>query len=156
MVGNGKFTSKTCPPAPSSAATGDIIVGSWTFRHLLVLIACICTAITVLLSTVLVISHLRRYKVPREQRQIIRILWTPVVFAVVAIISIGDYRVGPYLAPFANLYEFFVLASLFLLFVNNIAPDSPFEYFSNFENSKQLGHETPKKNAGWFQVSMRY
>ena len=156
MVGS-RLTGKTCPPPPpSSSAVGVAVAGSLTFKHLISIIGLVCTVVTVVLCLTLCVTHLRRYTVPNEQRQILRIIVVPAVFSIFGVISVHSYSAGPYLAPFANLYEAWALVSLFLLFVNYVAPDPLMRatFFDNFANVTKQGQSKPGGSLRWFEVSM--
>jgi hypothetical protein len=71
-------------------------------------------------------QHFRRYSVPKEQRQIVKILSTPPIFAIVAIAAMSNYHIAPYIAPIAELYAAFSLAALFLLYIQYAAPGADF------------------------------
>lgn len=114
------------------------ILGPFTLQHLLFLFSIACAGITTSISLFLITKHLHRYTEPKQQRQIVRIIFTPVVFAVLSALSILSYSVAKYLQPLIDLYEAFALASLFLLYVEYVAPDehTRLAYFSAIENHK--------------------
>ena len=76
----------------------------------MIIISLACMAVTVGLSLSLIVLHLRRYRAPKEQRQIIRILFSVVVYSVVAFFELFDYRIAQYIDPIGDLYEAFGLA----------------------------------------------
>jgi hypothetical protein len=138
--------SNQCPAKPASAGVKGVpIAGSLTFQHLVSIISWACVGVSVLLWLGLIIPHLRRYRVPNEQRQIFRIVSTPVVFTIVAAISTHVYQAAEYLEPLANWYEALALASLFLLYVQYVTPDATSRnaFFQNLEGSLR-----------WFWVSL--
>lgn len=132
------------------------VVGQCTFQELMLIIGSVCTGITIVLSLFLTVKHLYRYTVPEEQRQIIRIVLAPVVFACVSLASIGSYSAAPYLKPIADLYEAYALASLFLLLVLYVSPDAPTreEFFLGIENTTKKGEVIPGGSLRWFNVSI--
>ena len=139
LFGNG-----TCPLPKDEAdllLSAEPIVGSLTFQHIILIIAVACAGATTVLSLWLIIKHLHRYTRPKEQRQVIRIIFTPVVFAVLSAFAILDYDAAIYIIPLRDLYEAFALASLFLLFIEYVAPDEATRdtYFFNLENRKKRG-----------------
>lgn len=85
-----------------------------------------CAAVTLLSAIALIAPHLRRYCVPREQRQIVRIIFTPFAFAIIALASISNYHAAPYIDPLGEYYSSFCLPALFLLYIQFVAPDSEF------------------------------
>ena len=67
------------------------------------------TAITTVIAVSLIIMHLRRYRAPREQRHIVRMIFSVVVFCLVAYLEIWKYSMAQYLDPISDLYEAFGL-----------------------------------------------
>ncbi|KAL1736787.1 organic solute transporter Ostalpha-domain-containing protein [Schizophyllum commune] len=51
-----------------------------------------CAALTVIISTITVVKHCRSYTVPNEQRQILRILYMPPVYAIISFCSYRYFR----------------------------------------------------------------
>lgn len=163
---SGSKSNSTCPLPKDEASlllVGEPVVGNLTFQHLILLISIACAGATALLTVWLVFKHLHRYTQPKQQRQIIRIIATPVVFAVISVLAILDYNAAIYLLPVRDLYETFALASLFLLFIEFVAPDENTrdEYFSNLENRKKRGGTfsrtkeydvIPGGSLTWFRV----
>jgi hypothetical protein len=145
-----------CPEAPGSATIeGEPITGSTTFKDLIIYINYGCTILTFLLWLGLAIPHLRRYKAPDEQRPIFRIISTPLVFCVVALISVHVYHAAEFVEPIASLYEAYALASLFLLYVHYVVPEAHnrHEFFRNLEDTTRDGTPIPEGSLRWFLVS---
>lgn len=86
-----------------------------------------CTATTALLSLSLIFQHLRRYRAPKEQRQIIRIVFSIPIYSVIAFFEIYKYENAKYIDPLGDLYEAFALCALFLLFIQYAAPSGTFD-----------------------------
>ena len=144
-----------CPAEPANATLrSEPIAGSLTFQHLITIISSACLGASILLWLGLAIAHLRRYRAPNEQRQIFRVISTPVVFAIVAVISVNAYSAAEYVAPVANLYEALALASIFLLYVHYVAPEVQMreEFFQGLENRSRSGEILPGGSLGWFRV----
>ena len=144
MEKRGLFGNATCPLPKDEAdlkLVGEPIVGSLTFQHIILLISIGCAGASAAMSLWLILKHLHRYTQPMQQRQIIRIIFTPVVFAVLSALAILDYDAAIYLIPLRDLYETFALASLFLLFTEYVAPgaDTREAFFFNLENRKKRG-----------------
>ncbi|KAI1178629.1 organic solute transporter Ostalpha-domain-containing protein [Nemania sp. FL0916] len=138
----GKIFNSTCPLPKDEIEGGPAelpIVGNLTFQNLLLYISLAFTGITLLSSLSIAISHLCCYVRPREQRQIIRILFYPVVLAVLSSLSILSYSAYQYLWPAEGLYEPISLAAIFFLFVEFAAPDASTreEYFNELEAKRQ-------------------
>lgn len=130
------------------------VVGSLSFKSLTIIIGWVCFGLTVLLWLALIIPHLFRYKSPNEQRQIFRITLTPLVYSLFGLISLQAYHAAPYLEPIPKLYEACALASLFLLYVNYVAPEARTqeEFFHDLDFVVK-GQRQPGKGLRWFRVS---
>lgn len=144
------FKEITCPLPSDSEGYYIIpvpILGPLTLQYLLLTISGGCAALTIFISYFLIIKHLHRYTEPKQQRQIIRIIFTPVVYAVISCLSIIDYSVTKYLQPLINLYEGFALTALFLLFVEYVAPDehARMSFFASLENREPKSMFNPSK-----------
>lgn len=70
--------------------------------------------------------HLRRYRVPKEQRQIVKIVFAPLAFAVVSFGCLQNYTVAPYVSELGDWYSAMAFTTLFLLFIQFAVPDSDF------------------------------
>lgn len=155
----------TCP-LPKNTIDGKNaekpIIGNIKFQRLEFYIAAGFSVICATLMLYVAISHLCCYVRPREQRQIVRICFYPVVFAVCSLFSIYNYGDSLYLQPTASLYEPVSLTAIFFLFVEFAAgkPDTREQYFYELENKRQVGPRFGKKrwvvaNGGslrWYQV----
>ena len=62
-------------------------------------------AVTAAISLSLIVLHLRRYRRPKEQRQIIRIVFSVVVYSIVAFLELFRYEIAQYVDPLGDLYE---------------------------------------------------
>lgn len=146
--------SAACPAEPASAGVKGEAIAESQFQHLITIISWVCFGVTTLLWLGIAIPHLCRYKAPNEQRQILRIISTPVVFAIIAVISINVYKVTQYVKPIAKLYEAYALASLFLLYVHYVAPEAHTreEFFHNLENISKSGGVVAGGSLRWFLV----
>ena len=139
------------------------IVGSLKLQWLLFYMASGFAVVSVSGGLLLAFRHLKCYVRPREQRQIVRIAWYPVIFAILNAFMIYDYGISIYLDPLSGLYEPIALTSLFLLFVEFSEPvvDNREHYFRTLQNykikSKLFGKRTYEPIPGgcgrWFQVS---
>ncbi|KAK4545048.1 hypothetical protein LTR36_003599 [Oleoguttula mirabilis] len=89
----------------------------------MVIAAFACTCATIAISGSLIALHIRRYRAPKEQRQIIRIACSVAIYAVVAFFEIYSYEAAQYIDPIGDVYESFGLCALFLLFIQYAAPD---------------------------------
>lgn len=68
-----------------------------------------CTGTTALISLCLIFQHLRRYRAPKEQRQIIRIIFSIPLYSVIAFLEVWRYKDATYIDPLGDLYEAFGL-----------------------------------------------
>ncbi|KAG2345161.1 DUF300-domain-containing protein [Suillus weaverae] len=80
-----------------------------------------CAVLTVLISTISVMRHCRNYTKPKEQRQILRILYMPPVHAVISFFSYRYFRSYTYYALIAAAYEAVTLSSFLLLLIEFVA-----------------------------------
>lgn len=145
-----------CPSTAAEYIAGTPIVGSLSFRTLALIIGWICFGITSVLWVALIIPHFRRYNSPHEQRQIFRIVTTPLIYSLFGLVSIYAYHAAPYLEPVPELYEAYALASLFMLYVHYAAPDtsSREEFFRNVKGMSK-GREKPEGSLRHFRVSLQ-
>jgi hypothetical protein len=142
-----------CPAEEIPYTAGLPVVGSVSFKTLTIIIAWTCFGVTALLWLFLIIPHLFRYKSPTEQRQIFRITLTPLVYSFFGLVSLQAYRAAPYLEAPSKWYEACALASLFLLYVNYVAPDAHTreEFFRDLQFLTK-GRLQPGKGLRWFRV----
>ncbi|KAK0354248.1 hypothetical protein LTR91_003667 [Friedmanniomyces endolithicus] len=112
----------TCP-VPAGAQDYGVRGTAWIP---LVWSAAACSITTIAIALSLVVLHLRRYRAPREQRQIIRIVFCVIVYAVIAFFEVASYEVAQYIDPLGDLYEAFGLCALYLLFLQYAAPSGTF------------------------------
>lgn len=153
----------TCPIPLSEIERPNIedpIFGKVTTQDLLVYISLGSAAYTTLACLYLALTHLLHYVRAREQRQIIRLCFYPLFFAVFSAAAVNSYPDSIYLEPARDLIEPISLAALFFLFLEFAEPDinRREEYFSSLELRVQLGRfskETkvvPGGSHRWFQV----
>ncbi|KAG1723155.1 organic solute transporter Ostalpha-domain-containing protein [Suillus lakei] len=64
-----------------------------------------CTVLTVLISMISVLRHCRNYNKPSEQRQILRILYMPPVYAIISFFSYRFFRTYSYYVLIEITYE---------------------------------------------------
>jgi hypothetical protein len=67
--------------------------------------------------------HATHFSIPREQKQIIRVIFTIPVFAIVSFLSVVADDAAIYLNPIKNVYEAFAFASLFMLLAEFVHED---------------------------------
>ncbi|KAJ7226845.1 organic solute transporter Ostalpha-domain-containing protein [Mycena pura] len=83
-----------------------------------------CSAITVLITCFTVWQHCRHYTVPREQRQVIRILYMPAVYAVISFFSYRYFRSYTYYSLVYVAYEAVTISAFLLLIIEFVADTS--------------------------------
>ena len=147
----------TCPPLPYSH-TPEPISGSLTLQHIFLITAGVCVLLTTIISRFLIFKHLHRYTFPDEQRQIVRIIVTPMWFSVSSLFSIAWYSAALYIQTIGFIYEAFALAAIFLLFVQYVTPDPQLReaYFYNLPMLDRKGNETGRNSLPWFKVRVNH
>ncbi|KAG1824861.1 organic solute transporter Ostalpha-domain-containing protein [Suillus subaureus] len=80
-----------------------------------------CAMLTVLISMVSVLGHCRNYTKPSEQRQILRILYMPPVYAVISFFSYRYFRSYTYYSLIETAYEAITLSAFLLLLIEFVA-----------------------------------
>lgn len=130
---------------PSSHDDQDLHLKGSSHRILLIL-STACTANAFCSGAVLAILHLYNYRAPKEQRQIVKIIFAPFVFALVSLAQILSYPAARYIDPISSAYEAVCLCALFLLYVQFAAPKGTFgeELFE----AVRAAQETPAKDDG--------
>ncbi|QRV81160.1 Organic solute transporter Ostalpha [Ceratobasidium sp. AG-Ba] len=82
-------------------------------------------ALTAVLITIVSVSrHARNYHVPKEQRQIIRILYMPLVYAIISWFSYRFFRAYTYYSFAVVVYEAFTISAFLLLIIQYVANTS--------------------------------
>lgn len=149
MLERRKLFSETTCPVPKGVQDLHLEGSSHTP---LLLISLACTAATLISSVSLIVLHLRRYRAPKEQRQIIRILFAPFIFAIVSLCEILDYRIAVYIDPISELYEAFSLCGLYLLYIQFATPSGTFgeDMFNAMQQAEES--ETPS-GKNWAKFS---
>ncbi|TKA66260.1 hypothetical protein B0A55_08419 [Friedmanniomyces simplex] len=112
----------TCP-VPAGSEDYGVRGTAW---KPIVWAAAACTVTTIAIALSLITLHLRRYRAPKEQRQIVRIVFCVIVYAVVAFFEVFSYEAAQYVDPLGDLYEAFGLCALYLLFLQYAAPSGTF------------------------------
>ena len=97
-------------------------------------------------------SHWAR---PKEQKQIVRIVWFLPIYSILAVFSIWYYHLAGYLASFGQWTEGFALTALFLLYVEIASPDGTTReaFFDSLERRWYSGHKKGDHGSlRWFRV----
>jgi len=90
---------------------------TWDSHRIGWLVAGIMTIITILLTTFNIIMHTRNYYRPLEQRQIIRILLMPPVYATISFFSYRFFRSYTYYTLVEAIYEALAVAAFLMLLI---------------------------------------
>ncbi|KZW01476.1 DUF300-domain-containing protein [Exidia glandulosa HHB12029] len=80
-----------------------------------------CAALTVIITLFTVLGHARNYHVRDQQRQIIRILYMPPVFAIISFFSYRFFRAYTYYELAQVIYEAFTISAFTLLIIAYVA-----------------------------------
>jgi hypothetical protein len=138
---------KSCP-VPDGVEDLDVEGSS---HNILLIVSAVSTAVTLISSMTLITLHLLRYRAPKEQRQIVRIVFAPFVFALVSLAEIYNYSTARYIDPISSFYEAICICALFLLYVQFAAPAATTNgTFGEelFDAIKAQQETTPKKGKG--------
>ncbi|TFK72244.1 DUF300-domain-containing protein [Pluteus cervinus] len=80
-----------------------------------------CALVTVIITTLSVLQHCRNYTNPREQRQILRILYMPPVYAIISFFSYRFFRDYTYYSFISVAYEAITLSAFLMLIIEYVA-----------------------------------
>jgi len=80
-----------------------------------------CAVLTLVISFITIIRHCRNYTKPKEQRQILRILYMPPVYAIVSFFSYRFFREYTYYSFAAIAYEAITLSAFLMLIIEYVA-----------------------------------
>ncbi|KAG6916929.1 hypothetical protein DXG01_004690 [Tephrocybe rancida] len=80
-----------------------------------------CAALTLIISVISVGRHCRSYTKPREQRQILRILYMPPVYAIISFFSYRFFRNFTYYSFIEVAYEAVTISAFLLLIIEYVA-----------------------------------
>ncbi|KIK56471.1 hypothetical protein GYMLUDRAFT_47008 [Collybiopsis luxurians FD-317 M1] len=112
----------TCPSEnQSNVDQSDFWSTDWDAHHIGWVIAGACAAATVIISSISVLQHCRSYTNPAEQRQILRILYMPPVYAVISFFSYRFFRSYTYYELVEVAYEAVTLSAFLLLLIEIVA-----------------------------------
>ncbi|KAJ7687812.1 organic solute transporter Ostalpha-domain-containing protein [Mycena rosella] len=80
-----------------------------------------CALLTVIITCISVLQHCRNYTAPREQRQVIRILYMPAVYGVISFFSYRYFRSYTYYSLIYVAYEAVTISAFLLLIIEYVA-----------------------------------
>ncbi|KZP10495.1 DUF300-domain-containing protein [Athelia psychrophila] len=93
---------------------------TWDAHRIGWLVAGIMTVVTIIITTVNIILHTMNYYRPLEQRQIIRILLLPPVYATISFFSYRFFRDYTYYFLAESIYEALAVAAFLMLLINYV------------------------------------
>ncbi|KAI0312274.1 DUF300-domain-containing protein [Amylostereum chailletii] len=118
----------TCPESNTQAVDQskfwDSTGVNWDAHRVGWAIAGGCAAATVIISVFSVLQHCRNYTNRAEQRQILRILYMPPVYAVISFFSYRFFRDYTYYSVIEVVYEAITLSAFLLLLIEYVASTS--------------------------------
>lgn len=119
----------------------DPISGDLTFHQLITYISAGCMALTFITTFIIMAGHVFRYRNPRIQKQLVRMIFLIPVFAVFSFIGVVSYRATEYMLLFAKLYEAFALIAVFYLMIALLTPNATTwaEEFAFFAQPEHMG-----------------
>lgn len=130
---------------------GEPLSSGITTQRTLEYISAAALCLTVILSIGLILRHLARYTVPREQRQIVRIVFFTTFFALMGFLSVTFYRAAVYLAPIAGIYEAICLPALLILYFHYLSPvdQSLWNFFDGLQLTDRHGQPIQQDAVDW-------
>ncbi|KAG4439021.1 hypothetical protein IFR05_005485 [Cadophora sp. M221] len=131
----------TCPTPQYTDVEQISITGNLTFHQLIVIISGAPLASSCLVAFFLIFRHATHYSIPKEQKQVIRIVFMIPVFSACSFLSITFNDAALYINPIDDLYEAFALASFFLLLCTFVQEDDV-ERHAFFTTSGTTKHYT--------------
>jgi hypothetical protein len=130
-----------CPPLADLRGI-EPIAGNLSFHKLITYVSAGAMVVCCIVCGSLAFAHLCRYSDSRKQKQLIRIIWTPAVFAIFSFFGVLNYNIANYLLPVAELYECLALIAVFYLLIAYVAPPT----FSG-----QLHYFAGNGDSQWFR-----
>ncbi|KAF9268899.1 DUF300-domain-containing protein [Marasmius fiardii PR-910] len=94
---------------------------NWDTHRIGWAVAGACAVVTVIISTISVLQHCRSYTNRAEQRQILRILYMPPIYAVISFLSYRFFRSYTYYSLVEVAYESVTLSAFLLLLIEYVA-----------------------------------
>ncbi|KAF2811324.1 uncharacterized protein BDZ99DRAFT_461417 [Mytilinidion resinicola] len=151
LFGSDKSSNFTCARPKPNEHGAKLSIGI-TAKSLMEYMAYACLGLTTASALFLIWKHLHRYTCPKEQRQNVRIIFMPVIFCALELLSIIFYSDSIYLSPLKETYQAFCIAALFLLYVEFVCPDEQMRdaYFNGVENKDRKGNVIPGGSLLWF------
>ncbi|KAF2715547.1 hypothetical protein K504DRAFT_497422 [Pleomassaria siparia CBS 279.74] len=152
------FARDDSPPSnftcarPKANEHGELLSLGITFKSLMVYITAACLILTAMSTIILSSKHLLQYTVPKQQKQIVRIIFMPFFFSVLSLFSVLYEEKSIYLKPITQVYEAFCVAAIFFLFLEYVCPEEAKRpaYFTQVENQDKKGNVIPGGSLLWY------
>ncbi|KAI8459772.1 organic solute transporter Ostalpha-domain-containing protein [Phakopsora pachyrhizi] len=116
--------SRVCEATNTEAIDESVFISSnsinWDAHRIGWVIAGSMAILTTIISFFNVVMHARYYHRPSQQRQIIRIILMPVVYAIISFFSYRFFRSYTYYSLVETVYEAFAIAAFLFLLVQYI------------------------------------
>ncbi|KAI5476839.1 NMT1/THI5-like domain containing protein [Pseudohyphozyma bogoriensis] len=120
------LTNTTCPEVNTATADDSAFLSDWNAHRIGWVVAGVCAGLTTIIASYNIWRHAKNYRKPLEQRQVIRILMMPIVFAVISFFGYRYYREFISFALIRDTYEAITTAA-FLCLMLSILSDCPIE-----------------------------
>ncbi|KAL7933061.1 organic solute transporter Ostalpha domain-containing protein [Trichoderma chlorosporum] len=104
VIARGNDDDDSCA-RPTVGDNGDVLSIGITTHTLLKILSAVFLSLTLLNSIIHITRHLARYTAPSQQRQIIRIILVPTVFAIFSFLSILFYQTRSWQELFYRLQD---------------------------------------------------
>lgn len=127
-----------CPAANTASIEQDRFWdGNWDAHKIGWLISGAAAAVTCLITLITITGHARNYNRPLEQRQIIRVLLFPPVYAVISFFSYRFFRSYTYYELVESVWEAIAIASFLLLLLQYIGNNAREQVFAFVKKDKR-------------------
>ncbi|RDB25344.1 hypothetical protein Hypma_007883 [Hypsizygus marmoreus] len=94
---------------------------NWDTHRIGLAVAGSCTLVTIIISSISILLHARSYTNPRQQRQILRILFMPPIYSFISFLSYRFFRAYTYYSLIQVVYEAITLSAFLLLLIEFVA-----------------------------------
>ncbi|KAF7934707.1 uncharacterized protein EAE98_002752 [Botrytis deweyae] len=120
----------TCPVENINDPPQVPFINNLSFHQFIQILSGACLAFSLLLSIFLIFRHATHYSMPREQKQIICIIFMIPVFATISFLCIHFEEAAAYISPINELYEAFAFAAFFQLLYTYVLEEAHAQSFS--------------------------
>lgn len=131
-------------------------VDNYNFHQIVTIISGIATILCCIICCAIAIGHLLFYVKPREQKQLLRVIFTLPIFAICSFFGCWFYNIAPYLRPFPQIWEALGIVALFYFYVNCVTPNDDVRkaFYDGLERQKVFQRQTKHDNGSlrWFYM----